>query len=54
MAAPIIIAFVLTFCCMASCPASGGIHVGMLVYIIRKLWYYNCASIYIIVYQRKY
>ena len=25
------IVFVLTFCCMASCPASGGIYVGMFI-----------------------
>ena len=42
------IVFVLTFCCMASCPTSGGIYVGMSVYIIHKLRQYDCASIYII------
>ena len=31
------IVFVLTFYYMASCPTSGGVYVGMSVYITRKL-----------------
>ena len=42
------IVFVLTFCCMASCPTFGGIYVGMSVYILRKLRQYTCARFYII------